>query len=87
MLSPNFAYQEEEGCLSNKTSSRKILYNGVWGQGEESAVYKQFVVDPKTEEQKKMLDRIFVLNYDDNVTLKRGQVYIYIIRLVSCTKY
>jgi len=47
------------------------------GQGEESVLYKQFVGDPNTEEQKIMLDRIFVLNYDDNVTLKRGQVYIY----------
>ncbi|MFZ0893873.1 MAG: hypothetical protein WAZ77_05155 [Candidatus Nitrosopolaris sp.] len=42
----------------------------MWGQGEESAVYKQFVADPNTEEQKKILDRIFVLNYDDKVRLK-----------------
>jgi hypothetical protein len=77
MLAPIFAYQngqKECGCLSNKTSSisnpRRILYNEVWGQGEESAVYKQFVADPNTEEQKKILDRIFVLNYDDKVRLK-----------------
>jgi hypothetical protein len=40
-------------------------------------VYKQFVIDPKTEEQKKMSDRIFVLNYDDTVRRKLAQVYIY----------
>ncbi|PWU78950.1 MAG: hypothetical protein DLM72_19900 [Candidatus Nitrosopolaris wilkensis] len=44
---------------------------------KESAVYIQLVLDPKSEEQKRMLDRIFILNYDDNFRLKLAQEYIY----------